>query len=217
MESRRIRPKGHAGHGAQSPLPKLPRHPRETRPHWQAAQQPCRLVLRKRVSMPPESGVPPVPSWRHSTTLRPSPVHAAHRRPPRAPGTAGDPLTVFAKKPSAGRRRSQEERTARGGSHQEAATAAHPRSPPTHLRRWPRLPSLKRRTPAERRRPWTRRPSSLQIVNERKEEPAAFPLQVKVTNGHRSWGPASGSSFVSPSLQGESTERLTVSSMGFRL
>ncbi len=61
--------------------------------------------------------------------------------------------------------------------HQEAATAAHPRAPPTHLRRWHRLPSRKRRTPAERRRPWTRRPSSLQIVNERKEDPAAFLLQ----------------------------------------
>jgi hypothetical protein len=101
---------------------------------------------------------------------------------------------------------------------QEAATAAHPRAAPTHLRRWPHLPSLKRRTPAERRRPWTRRPSSLQIVKELKGDPAAFLLQgERSRTASRSWGPASGFVVRLPSLQGESTEGLTASSRGFRL
>jgi hypothetical protein len=99
-------------------------------------------------------------------------------RPPRAPGTAGDLPAVFTEN-TVGGAPAVPGRTDGAGRflHQEAATAAHPRAHPTHLRRWPRPSLPERRTPAERRRPWTRRPSSLQIVNELKGDPTAFPLQ----------------------------------------
>ncbi len=90
---------------------------------------------------------------------------------------------------------------------QEAAIAAHPRAPFHTPPAMAPPPLPERRTPAERRRPWTRRPSSLQIVNELKGDTTAFlPFKVKSTNGRsvvgtRVWLPRS-SPFTSGRVYG---------------
>ncbi len=99
-------------------------------------------------------------------------------RPPRAPGTAGNLPAVFTEK-TAGGAPAVPGRTD-GGEEVSQSRGRHRRSPTSRSHTPPAMappPLPGWRTPAERRRPWTRRPSSLQIVKELKGEPTAFSLQ----------------------------------------